>query len=835
MNEMEFTKARSELAAYRKVHFYLSHIVRYFQNLERQQRKPNLELKLIYSNLPEVFSSVNNKVKEYSETVQMKDTKLWKHVLRNWRLMGLKNVFLHKGWTDPFQWPAINVEILTECGVEQNIAEIFVNNVNVWSRTHWKIGSTVEAWICDQQCWAVGSILQIENESGCDRLIIGYDNGTRNMIKKTSKYLRPTVEKRDMKKEWCYGLKTIKEDVNGEFDQEIEFLKNKNADLETIILELQVKNQELLEENKDMSSVLERHCETFERYQTNPELVLDCEERRMDAEEKFEALMKKQNVMVKQHQEEINEVKTKMQKEIDDLKKQLRKSALSKKSKHRVVKRGKTCPQLRSHKSKNHYSKKNNVENQKLYERVAMMKNQSNRRKNRVIRRQPSSHSKRKLQQKHSTAISTTMKKLPLEPSSFSHFNCQDNMTKESYDVSIEENENCVAGAQQNLRISSRHNINDWNSKSPRFRSISSPMKKTSRKFGFDNKVSVNEGGVIHSYSADNYYGSASPQTMKTSQLCDDLVFLASRVTALQDRLKAYHHSQTRSRSISNSRSRSSSSDSEDVGMEDYTLEDIEKHLKCKQQENQNMLQELEMDIRNCLLKEFSMDLFPALLSEVQSLKSDFQVVYAIEKKNNGGTNKFQSKFDKYGPQKNNNVQNVHNPKNSVMMNNPKNDINAAVVVSSATIRPVERKKSPQRMRNRGKQKDEKSNNNAPISNSKPGAIHQREDTKKSPAKETDSKAIDSRMRSNAISETITGGNTKNGDHDNNMEIPPLAGAVHKKFTTKIPPPSLHLSTVSALVDTNKIDVADPLKETGGDIMKSPRNSELEVVPQLVY
>jgi len=809
MDEMEFTKARSELAAYRKVHFYLSHIVRYFQNLERQQKKPHVELKLIYSNLPEIFSSVNSKVKEYSEAVQMKDIKLWKHVLRNWRLVGLKNVFLHKGWTDPFQWPAITVENLTECGVEQNIAEIFVNNVNVWSRTHWKVGSTVEAWICDQQCWAVGSILQIENESGCDRLIIGYDNGTRNVIKKTSKYLRPTVEKRDMKKEWCYGLKTIKEDVNCEFDQEIKFLKDKNADLEAHIVELRVKNQELLEESEDMASVLERHFETFERYETDPELVLDCEERRMDAEGKFEALMKKQNVMVKRHEEEINEVKTKMQKEIDDLKKQLRKNALSKKSKHRVVKRGKTCPQLRSRRSKHVSEKNNNVENQKLYERVAMMKNQNNRRKNRVIRRQPSSHSKRKLQQKHSTtATSTTMKKLPLEPSSFSHLNIPNNMTKESDDASSRENENCVAGAQQNLRISSRHNINDWNSKSPRFRSISSPMKKTSRKFGFDNKGLVNEGGVVHSYSADNYYSSASPQKIKPSQLCDDLVFLASRVTALQDRLKAYHHSQTRSRSISNSRSRSSSSDSEDVGMEDYTLEDIEKHLKCKQQENQNMLQELEMD--------------------VQSLKSDFQEVYAIEKKNNGGTNKFQSKNDKYGPQKNDNVQNVYNTKNSVMMNNPKDDINTALVVSSATIRSVERKKSPQRMRDRG---------NA-ISNSK-GVIYRRGDTKKSPAKETNSKGIDSTktMTSNLISKTIVGSssssNTKNGNLGNNLETPPVAGSVH---TQKTPPPSLHLSTVSAFVDTNKIDVADDaLKEMGGDIMKSPRNSELEVVPQLVH
>lgn len=807
MNEIEFTKARSELAAYRKVHFYLSHIVRYFQNLERQQKKPHVELKLIYSNLPEVFSSVNNKVKEHSETVQMKDTKLWKHVLKNWRLVGLKNVFLHKGWTDPFQWPAITVENLTECGVEQNIAEIFVNNVNVWSRTHWKVGSTVEAWICDQECWAVGSILQIENESGCDRLIIGYDNGTRNVIKKTSKYLRPTVAKRDIKKEWCYGLKTIKEDVNGELGQEIDLLKNKNRDLEAQIVELRLKNQDVLEENEEMASILERHFETFERYQIDPEMALDCEERRMDAEAKFEALMKKQKVMVKKHQEEIGEVKTKMQKEIDDLKKQLKKNALSKKSKHRVMKRGKTCPQLQPHKSKHVSSKKdNNVENQKLYERVAMMKNQNNRRKNRVVRRQPS-YSKKKFQQKHSTTTtSTTMKKLPLEPSSL---NCQKHVTKESDEGSSEENVNYVAGA-HNLSSSSRRNINEWNSKSPRFRSISSPMKKTARKFGFENKADM---GIIHSYSNDNYHSSASPhQTIKPSQLCDDLVVLASRVTALQDKLKAYHHSQTRSRSISNSRSRSSSSDSEDVGMEDYTLQDIEKHLKCKQKENQNMLHELEMDIRNCLFQEFSMDLFPELLSEVQSLKYDFQEVYAIENKsNNDGENKFQkSKNDKYDPQKNNNVQNVYTKNSVTTMNSPKNEV-------------------------------EKVDNIGPISSSiAKGVIFQRGDSKKSPAKENNSKAATTptptpdsteTMGSNFISKTIT---SADGSNSSDTQKDPLApGLVH---THKTPPPSLQLLTVSAaFVDTNKNDVADALQEMGGDIMKSPRTSELEVVPQLVY
>merc|ERR1711879_113361 len=132
--------------------------------------------------------------------------------------------------------------------------------------------------------------------------------------------------------------------------------------------------------------------------------------------------------------------------------------------------------------------------------------------------------------------------------------------------------------------------------------SISAPSKKNSRKFAYD------EAGAVHSYSVD---ASVSPQKTKNeigtrndpSLVSSDLAFLASRVTALQDKLKAYQYqSHTRSRSISDSRSRSSSSDSEDVGMhsmEGYSLEDIEKHLKCKQQEKQNMLQELELDVQS--------------------------------------------------------------------------------------------------------------------------------------------------------------------------------------------------------------------------------------------
>lgn len=307
----ELNTIKKDLKLFRNVFFFLSNSVRYFQTF----RKTHPNARHVVDHLPTLFRSVEDRVREYDNIVHRYDTKSWKKLLRVWRLDCLKDLFRAQGWTDPYMWVFIDRKTLQGLGVDKPTAVAFVNNANAFIRSLWEIDTVVEVWSQIKRTWFEAVILDVTEQNGQVWLTLGYEDGTSNRLRRSSKLIRHTGKKTTEK--WCFGMKPCEEDAEQEMQETISALKAVIERLREEVSDLKFKNEELARDNEDMQAVLTEHLETFEKYGADPELIISCEERAQAAEMKIDYL-------IESHECEIEELKKQASQEIEAVKKLLK-------------------------------------------------------------------------------------------------------------------------------------------------------------------------------------------------------------------------------------------------------------------------------------------------------------------------------------------------------------------------------------------------------------------------------------------------------------------------------------------------------------------------------